>query len=141
MYADPKTAVPLSKVGSSDFYFAVSNDRPDILVELDAALNRIQDENALICQVFHHSPVFRVGGDEFTVFMLNEDYENRERLTAEFESRQKAICETAKLIWEEVRVALGVAVYDPANDRFVDDTVRRADKIMYDNKRIEKQGV
>lgn len=44
-YGDPERAVPLWKIGSSDFYFAVSKSRPDLLAELDAALNRIQDEN------------------------------------------------------------------------------------------------
>ena len=38
-------AVPLCKVGSSPFYFAVNKNRPDLLKELDAAMNRIQDEN------------------------------------------------------------------------------------------------
>ena len=44
-YGDPDVAVPLWKIGSSDFYFAVSKNRPDLLTELDAALSRIQDEN------------------------------------------------------------------------------------------------
>ena len=45
VYGDPKTAIPFCKIGSSDFYFAVNKDRPDLLIELDAALNRIQDDN------------------------------------------------------------------------------------------------
>ena len=44
-YGDPETAAPLWKIGASDFYFAVSKNRPDLLEELDKALNRIQDEN------------------------------------------------------------------------------------------------
>ena len=44
-YGDPNVAVPLWKIGSSDFYFAVSKNRAELLSELDAALNRIQDEN------------------------------------------------------------------------------------------------
>ena len=44
-YGDPDVAVPLWKIGSSDFYFAVSKSRADLLPELNAALNRIQDEN------------------------------------------------------------------------------------------------
>ena len=44
-YGDPNVAVPLWKIGSSDFYFAVSKNRAELLPELDAALNRIQDEN------------------------------------------------------------------------------------------------
>ena len=44
-YGDPEIATPLWKIGSSDFYFAVSRQRAELLPELDAALNRIQDEN------------------------------------------------------------------------------------------------
>jgi len=44
-YGDPNVAVPLWKIGASDFYFAVSKARADLLPELDMALNRIQDEN------------------------------------------------------------------------------------------------
>ena len=44
-YGDPQRAVPLWKIGSSDFYFAVSKDRSDLLAELDTAMNRIQEEN------------------------------------------------------------------------------------------------
>ena len=44
-YGDPNVAVPLWKIGASDFYFAVSKKHPDLLPELDMALSRIQDEN------------------------------------------------------------------------------------------------
>ena len=44
-YWDPDLAIPLWKIGSSDFFFTVSKDRPDLLADLDAALSRIQDEN------------------------------------------------------------------------------------------------
>ena len=44
-YGDPESAIPIWKIGSSDFYFAVSKSRPDLLAELNTALNRIQDEN------------------------------------------------------------------------------------------------
>lgn len=44
-YADSEIATPLWKIGSSDFFFAVKNGREDLLAELNAALNRIQDEN------------------------------------------------------------------------------------------------
>jgi len=44
-YGDSEKHVPLWKIGSSDFYFVVNKERPDLLAELDAALNHIQDEN------------------------------------------------------------------------------------------------
>jgi PleD family two-component response regulator len=33
---------------------------------------------------------------------------------------------------------MGIAVYDAELDGSVDDTIRRADKIMYENKRVGK---
>jgi len=44
-YGDPDVAVPLWKIGGSDFFFAVSKNRAELLPELDMALNRIKDEN------------------------------------------------------------------------------------------------
>ena len=44
-YGTQNSIMPAWKIGSSDFYFAVSKSRPDLLSELDAALNRIQEEN------------------------------------------------------------------------------------------------
>ena len=93
----------------------------------------------LICSVFTHSPVFRVGGDEFAVILQNEDYQNREVLVKRFEELQEQSCASAEHSWEEVRVALGVAVYDPEHDGSVVDTVRRADGLMYVNKRKGKK--
>ena len=93
----------------------------------------------MICQVFQHSPVFRIGGDEFAAILQNGDYEDREELIRSFEERRKAQCTEAGNRWEEVHVAMGVAVYDPLIDHSVIDTVRRADKIMYADKREKKR--
>ena len=41
---------PLCKIGSSPIYFAVNKQRPDLKRELDAAMNRIQDENRYYSQ-------------------------------------------------------------------------------------------
>ena len=44
-YGDPEKVIPVWKVGDSSFYFALSRNRTDLLAELDAALNRILEEN------------------------------------------------------------------------------------------------
>ena len=93
----------------------------------------------MICRVFQHSPVFRIGGDEFAVILQNGDYEDREELIRSFEERRKAQCTEAGNRWEEVHVSMGVAVYDPLIDHSVIDTVRRAGKIMYADKREKKR--
>ena len=95
----------------------------------------------LICHVFQHSPVFRIGGDEFAVVLENEDFRNRDELVYVFEEKQKETCASSESAWDEVRVAFGIAVHDEGQDRSVNDTARRADKIMYENKRSGKQNI
>ena len=92
----------------------------------------------LICSVFQHSPVFRTGGDEFSVILTNEDYAHREELMRLFNETSTEICSLTEVRWAQVRVAIGVAVYDPKSDRSVNDVARRADKLMYENKRARK---
>ena len=49
-FTNPERAAPVFKVGSSDYFFAVSNSRPDLLTELNSAMSRIQDENRFFNQ-------------------------------------------------------------------------------------------
>lgn len=95
---------------------------------------------ATICQVFSHSPVFRVGGDEFAAILRNREYERREELLVQFDQCCYDLCAIGKEPWEKVKVARGMAVYNPRKDKDADDVVRRADHLMYKNKREQKAG-
>ena len=99
----------------------------------------LKTSSRLICRIFEHSPVFRIGGDEFAVVMENSDFDNRDELVKKFDEAEKEINSKAENSWEEVHVAFGIAVYDPKDDETVNDTARRADKIMYQNKKIGKE--
>ena len=44
-FFDKGDAVPVCRIGSSDFYFAVSKSRPELLTELNNAMSRIHSEN------------------------------------------------------------------------------------------------
>ena len=99
----------------------------------------LQTASRLICRIFKFSPVFRIGGDEFAVVLQNEDYQNREELMDLVGQKAEEINRSAVNEWETVSVAIGIADYDPHTDTSVDDVVRRADKRMYDNKRISKE--
>ena len=98
----------------------------------------IQAACSLICTVFQHSPVFRIGGDEFAVVLQNEDYRNRDALAGRFETLRDQSCASEKNRWAQARVTMGIAAYDPERDSSVTDVLRRADKTMYENKRIRK---
>ena len=93
----------------------------------------------LICRVFDHSPVFRIGGDEFAVILRNQDYENREQLATQFERERERINADSENRWKQIHIAMGIAVFDAKVDSYVIDTVRRADKIMYADKQARKQ--
>ena len=99
----------------------------------------LKTASRLICRIFQHSPVFRIGGDEFSVIMQGEDYENRGPLEARFREEAARISAAAENPWEKVHVAMGIAVYNPEQDGAVIDTVRRADKSMYADKRAGKE--
>ena len=98
----------------------------------------IKTASELICGVFKHSPVFRIGGDEFAVVLENEDYQNRKELTELFDKKAEEIRASTENKWEQVSVALGMAEYDLQSDTSVDDVIHRADKTMYENKRTRK---
>lgn len=92
----------------------------------------------LICRIFQHSPVFRIGGDEFSVVLQNDDLENVGTLVQRFSDTMKDISATANNEWEQVHISMGIAVYDEQNDHGVNDVMRRADELMYENKRTRK---
>ena len=90
----------------------------------------------LICDIFTHSPVFRVGGDEFVVFLRSSDFENRTSLIEELHNH---VIENQKKKEGPV-IASGMAVYNPQHDRFFTDVFERADTMMYENKKLLKEG-
>ncbi len=89
----------------------------------------------LLCNIFVHSPVFRVGGDEFVVFLRGEDYSNRESL---MKTLQTAVRENLQSEAGAV-LASGMAEYIPEKDTLVSEIFDRADKAMYKNKRELKK--
>lgn len=93
----------------------------------------------LICKTFVHSPVFRVGGDEFIVILQGEDYRDRRELMEQFEIRSKQINTGAENPWEKVNMAVGMSVFNPRFDTSVESVYKRADLAMYKNKREWKQ--
>ena len=91
----------------------------------------LKGASAMISRVFEHSPVFRIGGDEFAVILEGEDFENREALAERFEAECRKTLTSAENEWQQVRVTQGIAAFDPGVDRTVSDAARRADRIMY----------
>ena len=93
----------------------------------------------MVCNLFKHSPVFRIGGDEFAVILENEDYNCCDALVAEFNDEIEHSSRNENLEqWERISAAIGVAKYDPSIDNSYDNVFKRADKAMYVRKRQMK---
>jgi diguanylate cyclase (GGDEF)-like protein len=94
----------------------------------------------IVCRVFKHSPVYRVGGDEFVVILENDDFEERDTLIQSIKDifTQNA-GDTSLQPWERVTAAVGCAVCDHETDENVERVLQRADTAMYENKKTMKE--
>ena len=92
----------------------------------------------LLCNIFEHSPVCRIGGDEFIAILENSDYEKRGELAQKFSDQMKI---TTFFVDEQelpLTVALGICDYDPNRHTSFDDVFQEADSAMYENKALAK---
>ena len=90
----------------------------------------IKESARILCAIFSHSPVFRVGGDEFVVFLRGNDFSIRHEL---MEKLHRQVLENKKN-GTGVILAAGMSEYKPDTDNFVSDIFERADKEMYEDK-------
>ncbi len=93
----------------------------------------------IVCRIFSHSPVFRIGGDEFAVILRDHDYDHIEELYAQFNHHLEELAADSTLQpWEKVSASVGYALFDPECDHCADDVFKRADHNMYDYKKAMK---
>lgn len=88
----------------------------------------IRDACGIICGIFSHSAVFRVGGDEFTVIAQEEDYANIDTLVKELDDRNLKAAATGGIV-----IACGMDRYE--GDEAVSRVWERADRKMYEDKK------
>lgn len=94
-----------------------------------------------ICITYQHSPVFRIGGDEFVVLLENSDFDNRDELMTRIKDIFKeTFNDMSKEPWERYSAAMGMAIYEPGKDSSMEDVFKRADSLMYKDKLESKQG-
>lgn len=97
---------------------------------------------AVVCRIFKHSPVYRIGGDEFIVILKNHDYESRNALVGAFKDEIRKITTDETLPpWERISAAIGYSIYDEKRDTSADTVFKRADKAMYIDKKSIKEGL
>ena len=86
-----------------------------------------------LCKGFSHSPVFRVGGDEFVAVIEGEDYENRREI---YEKLKKNMIKVRDTKYE---FSIGMATFDKNVDHSFKDVFNRADQEMYLNKKAKRR--
>ncbi len=96
----------------------------------------IREACQMICRQFKHSPVFRIGGDEFVAFLEGSDYANRKILLAGFEDQVEANLRAGRAV-----VSSGMAVFRYGHDKCFRRVFERADQRMYDRKGLLKSMV
>ena len=70
-----------------------------------------------ICDIFDHSPVFRVGGDEFAIIARGRDYENIDGLIEEMAAHNERCIEARKAAGEGFSAAKQMTIDAGSHDR------------------------
>ena len=86
-----------------------------------------------LCKGFSHSPVFRVGGDEFVAIAEGNDYEQRYEIYEKLRNNQITVKNT------KYDYSVGMATFEPGVDQSFKDVFARADQEMYLNKKAKRR--
>lgn len=101
----------------------------------DVAIKKV---SSLVCNIFAHSPVYRIGGDEFAIILQNHDFDHYKELEKRFFDELDKIQNDPNLKdWERVSAAIGVAFLEKNED--IDSLFERADQMMYSRKKEMKE--
>ncbi len=87
----------------------------------------IKEGCKIICDAFSHSPVYRIGGDEFVVIVKDKDYANIGFSMSYIEAKNNE-----NKVRGGVTMASGVSIGD--RKMAINDVFKQADKNMYDKK-------
>ena len=96
----------------------------------DAGDKIIQAASKIICQTFKHSPVYRIGGDEFAAFLMGEDYKNRVSLITSFNQQIEKNKEKGQVV-----VSCGLADLNEEKSENYAGLFAIADNRMYQRKK------
>ena len=88
----------------------------------------------ILHEVFPQSSIYRIGGDEFMVLLIDEMYERREELMHLLRFRKEEAMTKADALEGRVSFAFGLGVFDPICDSSVSAVFERAEQAMLDDK-------
>lgn len=87
-----------------------------------------------VCNIFKHSPVYRIGGDEFVVILTGADYQSRHELISRIrDTFERSYNQKDVDPWLRYSAAFGIAE-SSSDDTNVESVCDRADKEMYKEK-------
>ena len=135
-YLDKESSLNRMIKEGADLQFAVVSCDVNGLKKVNDTLGHQAGDELLrsaskqICDAFAHSPVFRIGGDEFTVVLDGRDYSNRKELLTVFKRLAEQNLKEKKAV-----VSAGMSDYIPGQDATVLDVFARADANMYEHKK------
>lgn len=92
----------------------------------------------IICSVFKHSPVYRIGGDEFVAILKDEDYDNHDRLMEELRERVEEATHLKDIEHGRASFAAGMAAYDKKKDKSISTVIKRTNTALENNKKLMK---
>ena len=95
----------------------------------------LRDAAQRLAKVFAPAKVYRIGGDEFALILEGAVYQSRMYLLSTMLGDLMRNRSDGHLSF-----AIGMADYDPENDRNFANVFMRADMAMYENKRKQKNG-
>ena len=87
----------------------------------------------MVGDIFQHSPVYRIGGDEFVVIMTGRDFTMRKELMKLLHDRS-----IEHINSNEVVVSGGISDYEKGSDPSFNTVFERADNLMYEEKQLLK---
>ena len=99
--------------------------------KLDLVVTDVRDACKTVCDTFKHSPVFRIGGDEFAVIAQGRDYMCIEELLEKMGDYNADAYRSGGIL-----IACGMARFE--EDESVAAVFNRADRSMYENKKMLK---
>ena len=88
----------------------------------------------LICTILKHSPVFRIGGDEFVAILEGVDFEERRSLISDFNSQIEENARNGKVV-----VSVGLSTFKQNAGATFASVFKQADENMYKRKAILKE--
>ena len=117
----------------------------DGLKEINDVLGHHEGDQAIIDMANIFKATFRetdiiarIGGDEFVVIPIADKREDADIVTARFKERVTAHNKTKGRAYT-LTISAGMSCYDPSVPRSIDDLLRQAERLMYEEKMLKQK--